>query len=272
MKSNDSDGGKGKGIDHMGNRIIEKAKKGEPSIGTFTQLKSSVVIDALAYTGLDYLVIDMEHAPLGTDEADELIAMTNARGMSPVVRVNTIERSAVLKALDSGAHALIVPNIKTLEEAKQLVEWGKFAPLGERGYCPTRDVAWGAGPQFQGGMTAYMEHCNDNTLIVPQCETRQCVEIVDEIASLEGIDGLFIGPMDLSINLGVPGDFDSPLFRDAVEKTVAACKKAGKLCLGFAGNPALAKQYIENGFDSIAYGLDVMMMQGAYAAAIAEIK
>ena len=82
MKSNDPDGGRGKGINHMGNRIIEKAKKGEPSIGTFTQLKSSVVIDALAYTGLDYLVIDMEHAPLGTDEADELIAILGRRSRS----------------------------------------------------------------------------------------------------------------------------------------------------------------------------------------------
>lgn len=256
----------------MNNRLIQKAKNGEPSIGTFTQLKSSVVIDALAYTGLDYLVIDMEHAPLGTDEADELIAMTASRGMSPVVRVNTIERSAILKALDSGAHALIIPNIKTIEEANNLVEWGKFAPLGERGFCPTRDVAWGAGPQFEDGMIGYMKYSNENTLLVPQCETKECVGIVDEVAAIEGIDGLFIGPMDLSINLGVPGDFDSPVFKEAVKKTVSACKKAGKLCLGFAGNPELAKQYIDNGYDSIAYGLDVMMMQGAYTSALAEIK
>lgn len=255
----------------MTNRIIEKAAKGEPSIGTFTQLKSSVVIDALAFTDLDYFVIDMEHAPLGPDEADELIALTAARGKSPVVRVNTIERSAVLKALDSGAHAIIIPNLKDMEEAHMLVEWGKFAPLGERGYCPTRDVAWGASPQFEG-MIEYMARANKNTLIIPQCETRECVEIVDDVTSLDGIDGLFIGPMDLSINLGVPGDFEAPIFKEALARAVKACNDNGKLCMGFAGTPELAKQYMENGFSSIAYGLDVMMMQSAYNSALAEIK
>ena len=256
----------------MKNRILEKAALGKPSVGTFTQLKSSVVIDALAFTDLDYFVIDMEHAPLGTDEADELIAMTAARGKSPVVRVNAIERSAVLKALDSGAHAIIVPNLKDMEEARQLVEWSKFAPLGERGYCPTRDAAWGAGPQFEGGMKGYMAFANENTLMIPQCETRECVEIVEDIASMEGIGGLFIGPMDLSINLGVPGDFEAPVFKKAVEKTVRACRENGKLCMGFAGNPDLVRSYVESGFSSIAYGLDVMMMKSAYDSALAEIE
>lgn len=256
----------------MNNRLIEKAGEGKTSFGTFCQMKTSVVIDALAFLDLDYYVIDMEHAPLGTDEADELIALTAARGVSPVVRVNTIERSAILKALDSGAHALIIPNLKTIEEAKQIVEWGKFAPLGERGYCPTRDVAWGKGPQFSDGMTGYMKHSNENTLLIPQCETKECVEIVEEVAGLDGIDGLFVGPMDLSINLGVPGDFEDPVFIEAVDRTVKACSDAGKLCLGFAGNPQLARAYIESGFSSIAYGLDVMMMQSAYEAALSEIR
>ena len=229
----------------MKNIILEKAAKGIPSIGTFSHLKSSVMIDALAYTELDYIILDMEHAPLGTNEADELVALAAARGFSPVVRINTIERSAVLKALDSGAHGIIVPNLKTIEEAKQLVEWGKYAPEGERGFCPTRDVAWGAAPQFEGGMVSYMKYCNENTLILPQCETKECVEIVDEVAALPGIGGLFIGPMDLSINLGVPGQFDEPVFKEAVAKTVAACKKHGKLSMGFAGNADLANAYIK---------------------------
>ena len=256
----------------MKNLILEKAANGEPSFGTFTQLKSSVVIDMLACTEFDYFVIDMEHAPLGTDEADELIALTAARGKSPVVRVNAIERSAVLKALDSGAHALIIPNLKSMDEARRLVEWSKFAPLGERGYCPTRDGAWGAGPQFEDGMKGYMAYANENTLIIPQCETKECVEIVEEITALEGIDGLFVGPMDLSINLGVPGDFDAPVFKEAVARTVKACKDNGKMCMGFAGNTDLARTYINNGFSSIAYGLDVSMMFSAYTAAIKELK
>jgi 2-keto-3-deoxy-L-rhamnonate aldolase RhmA len=255
----------------MKNIILEKAAKGIPSIGTFSHLKSSVMIDALAYTELDYIILDMEHAPLGTNEADELVALAAARGFSPVVRINTIERSAVLKALDSGAHGIIVPNLKTIEEAKQLVEWGKYAPEGERGFCPTRDVAWGAAPQFEGGMVSYMKYCNENTLILPQCETKECVEIVDEVAALPGIGGLFIGPMDLSINLGVPGQFDEPVFKEAVAKTVAACKKHGKLSMGFAGNADLANAYIKEGYSSVAYGVDIMMLQGAYAQALKDI-
>lgn len=256
----------------MNNRIIEKAKKGEISIGTFSHLKSSVAVDALAYAGLDFFIIDTEHAPLGTDEADELIALVSARGMSPVVRVKNTDRGCILNALDSGAHALIIPNLKTMEEAKSIVEYGKFAPVGERGFCPTRDVAWGAGPEFADGMVSYMAKANESTLLIPQCETKECVEIVEEVVNLPGIDGMFIGPMDLSINLGVPGDFDAPIFKEAVAKTVKACKDAGKLSLGFAGNPELAESYKAEGYSGIAYGVDVMMLQGAYAEALSKIR
>ncbi|MBQ9179478.1 MAG: hypothetical protein IJ132_01600 [Firmicutes bacterium] len=255
----------------MQNRILEKAQKGEISYGTFSHLKSSVTVDALAYAGLDYFIVDTEHAPVATDEADELIALIAARGMSPVVRVKNTDRGSILNALDSGAHALIIPNLKTLDEAKRIVEYGKFTPVGERGFCPTRDCAWGAGPQFEGGMVEYMKQANENTLLIPQCETKECVEIVEEVINTPGIDGLFIGPMDLSINLGVPGDFDSPIFKDAVAKTVKACKDAGKLSLGFAGSPELAASYKAEGYSSIAYGVDVMMLQSAYTQALAEI-
>ena len=238
-------------------------RKHEPALGTFSQLKSGAFIDALSYTGFDWVVIDMEHASLSTYEMDDLVALTEARGMSPVVRVNAVERSAVLKALDAGAHAIMVPCVKTVDDVKKLVEWGKFKPVGDRGYCPTRDCGFGKASNFLG-MREYMDYCNENTIIMPQCETKDCVENIEEIVAVDGIDAIYIGPLDLSVSLGIPGEYDDPIYIDAVAKVKKACEEAGVLCLIFATSPEQAKEHIAAGYDGIAYGVDIMMLQNLY--------
>ncbi len=253
------------------NRMWEEFKAGEPAIGTFHHLNSVTFLDAVSYTGLDWIVIDQEHSPLGTDEMDKLVALVEARGMSPVVRVNAIERSAILKALDAGAHALMIPCVKTMEQINNIVEWGKFKPLGDRGFCPTRDCGYGMAENFQS-MTDYLEWANENTILMPQCETAECVEIIDEVTATDGIDAIFIGPMDLSISLGVPGQYDSEIFQNAIAKILAACKKNNVMCIIFAASVDQARAYLEAGYDGIAYNVDLMMLQGMFKQVVEDIK
>ncbi|MBR2530786.1 MAG: hypothetical protein IKE35_07165 [Lachnospiraceae bacterium] len=253
------------------NRMWEEYKAGKPAIGTFHHLNSSQFIDAVSYTGLDWIVIDMEHTALATDEMDKLVALAEARGMSPVVRVNSVERSAILKALDAGAHALMVPCIKTMEQIHQIIEWGKFKPLGDRGFCPTRDCGYGMADNYKS-MTEYLEWANENTILMPQCETKECVEIIDEVTATEGIDAIFIGPMDLSVSLGVPGDFTNPIFLDAIAKILAACKKNNVMCTILAGSIEQARAYLEQGYDGIAYNVDLMIVQNAFKDIVNGIK
>lgn len=194
----------------MRNRFFEKYIAGEHSLGTFTHLLSAPAIEALARAGLDYVIIDMEHSPIGAEHAAELVGVASGAGLAPFVRVDELSRSPILKMLDVGAAGLIVPQLETVEQARQLVGWAKFAPVGNRGYCPSRDGGWGLDENYAGGMSGYMDWANRNTMLIPQCETAGCLEHIEEIVAIEGVDGIFIGPFDLSIALGIPGRFDEP--------------------------------------------------------------
>lgn len=192
----------------MENRLADKKAQGIPSYGTFTQLKSAAAIENIACAPFDFVVIDTEHQTFGTDLMASAVASAQGAGLTPLVRICEISRHAVLHPLDAGAAGLIVPAVKTAEEVRQLVTYAKFAPLGNRGYQPTRDCRWGSSPSFTP--VSYMEEANRKTLLIPQCETRECLEHIEEIASIDGVDGIFIGPLDLSIALGCPLQLDAP--------------------------------------------------------------
>ena len=206
----------------MENRLSDKKAQGIPSYGTFTQLKSAAAIENIACAPFDFVVIDTEHQAIGNDLMASAVASAQGAGLTPLVRICEISRRAVLHALDAGAAGLIVPAVKTAEEVRQLVAYAKFAPLGNRGYQPTRDCRWGSSSSFSP--VSYMEEANRKTLLIPQCETRECLEHIEEIASIDGVDGIFIGPLDLSIALGCPLQLDSPVMAHAIERILKACR------------------------------------------------
>lgn len=245
----------------MKNAILEKFRRGEPSLGIISHLLSAPAIEVLAYTGMDYVLIDLEHSPIGAEHAAQLVGVAQGAGLAPLVRVDGIERSPILKMLDAGAAGLVVPQLETVEQARKLVSYAKFPPLGNRGYCPTRDGGWGSGSCYERGMDGYMAEANASTLLIPQCETAGCLEHIEEIAAVEGVDGIFIGPFDLSIALGIPGKFSDPLLTEGIERVRRACAAAGKLCIMYAGSGEAAKRYFDQGFPSVAAGLDIEVLK-----------
>lgn len=245
----------------MKNAILEKFRRGEPSLGIISHLLSAPAIEVLAYTGMDYVLIDLEHSPIGAEHAARLVGVAQGAGLAPLVRVDGIERSPILKMLDAGAAGLVVPQLETVEQARKLVGYAKFPPLGNRGYCPTRDGGWGSGSCYERGMDGYMAEANASTLLIPQCETAGCLEHIEEIAAVEGVDGIFIGPFDLSIALGIPGQFGDPLLTEGIERVRRACAAAGKLCIMYAGSGEAAKRYFDQGFPSVAAGLDIEVLK-----------
>ena len=251
----------------MRNLVLEKFRAGEKSLGTFTHLLSAPAIESLAYTGLDYVIIDLEHSVIAAEHAAELVGVASGAGIAPLVRVDAIERSPVLKMLDAGAAGLIVPGLETVGEARSLVEYAKFAPLGKRGYCPTRDGGWGMAESYAQGMEGYMAEANRDTLLIPQCETSGCLEHIEEICALDGIDGIFIGPYDLSIALGIPGRFSDERHINAVGHVLEVCRRHGKLAVMFCGDTAAARGYLAQGFDSVTLSLDVAVLAEAFGSA-----
>lgn len=237
------------------NRFTELLKEGRQPLGMFIESCSPYVVEATGQTGLDYIILDNEHSPIDAETSAELIRAAELAGLTPFCRVREISRSSVLKLLDVGAQGLIVPNVKTAEEVKNLVKWAKYAPIGERGFCPSRKD--GFGWRLKLSVAETMAHFNREVLLIPQCETAEALAQIEEIAALPGVDGIFIGPFDLSISMGMAGDFENPVFQEALERIVTATHRAGKFTILFAGTGQKAREAYALGNDSVAYSLDL---------------
>lgn len=241
----------------MENSLKRKLQNGEKPLGTFFASGSPTMMECLGRTGLDFVVIDNEHAPMEAETTTELIRAAELAGLCPLARVREISRPAILKLLDVGAKGLIVPNVQSVEDVKTLVSYAKYHPLGERGFCPTRKDGWGF--DLLGSIPEVMEAINQDTLLIPQCETVGALETIEEILALDGVDGIFVGPFDLSISMGIPGQFSSERFQSALTRILRACHEAGKFCLFFGGTKEAVRQGFARGFDGMAYGIDTML-------------
>ena len=254
------------------NRIREKFLNHELSVGTFTQLTSTVAVEALGRTGLDYVLIDTEHSAVGIEFLSSAITAADAAGIVPLVRINDIARSKVLQPLDYGAQGLIVPAVETVEQVRRLVEYAKFPPVGNRGFCPTRDGGYGYDEVTMQGTDVYFAHANQETLLIPQCETVGCLDHIEEITAMDGVDGIFVGPFDLSIALGRPMAFDCDEMRAALDRILNACHKNNKMAFIFCGDAQAAKARAAQGFDSVTAGLDIMALVDSYRAMVQDIR
>ena len=254
------------------NRIREKFLNHELSVGTFTQLTSTVAVEALGRTGLDYVLIDTEHSAVGIEFLSSAITAADAAGIVPLVRINDIARSKVHQPLDYGAQGLIVPAVETVEQVRRLVEYAKFPPVGNRGFCPTRDGGYGYDEVSMQGTDVYFAHANQETLLIPQCETVGCLEHIEEITAMDGVDGIFVGPFDLSIALGRPMAFDCDEMRAALDRILNACHKNNKMAFIFCGDAQAAKARAAQGFDSVTAGLDIMALVDSYRAMVQDIR
>ena len=256
----------------MSNKVKEKIMNGEKPLGTFLNLESAAVMECIGNTGVDYAIIDMEHSALDKSACTDLVRAAELSGTVPFVCIADVAHGDIQKAVDAGALGIIAPCLRTVEEVKQLVAYAKFAPIGQRGFGPVRSDLWGAGPSAEIGVGPYMEYCNERVLVLPQCETKECLENIEDIMRLEGVDGIFVGPFDLSISLGVPAQFDAPVFTAAIERILKACKDAGKFAFVFGVNPEACKHRLAQGFDSVACGGDASMLAQAFSRMVAELK
>lgn len=256
----------------MENLAKSKLKDGKNILGTFFSMGNPSAMECLGYTGMDFVIIDTEHGPFDTESAMALVRAAESVGLSPFMRIADVSHKEIQRAVDMGVQGLIVPCLRSLEDMKKLVELAKFAPVGNRGFIKGRGSGFGYQDWASGSVADYMAASNDRLLVLPQCETRECYEQIEEVLSIEGIDGIFIGPFDLSISLGKPGDFDDPRFKSAVARILEACKKAGKYSLIFSTAIDQARAYLEQGFDGVAHSIDFTVFTEAYKAAMADIR
>lgn len=254
----------------LGNKFLDKVKSGGNPIGTLSSMESSVALECLGYTGVDFVMLDTEHGPLSEESISGYMTACRASGISTMVRVREISRSPILKVLDSGADGVIVPGVENIDQVRQLVGFAKFHPQGKRGFCPTRDGGWGFS-ESSSSIDSYMEYANRETLLIPQCETRGCLESIEEIAAIDGVDGILIGPYDLSIDMGKPGQFEDDEVKEGIDRILRACKASGKISIIFSGDALSAKKYLAAGFDSVVVGIDTSVYIKAYKDIVSQL-
>jgi 2-keto-3-deoxy-L-rhamnonate aldolase RhmA len=206
------------------NLTREKLAKGGAVFGCGLQVyPSAEIARTFAAAGFDYVFIDMEHGTFNLETAHDMIRAALDTGITPIVRVGELAYSLVARLLDGGAQGIILPRVEDPRMLEEALAWMRFPPLGKRGY--------GVNPTMIGyearTFPEIIGHQNSNTLAVVQFETVTAMERADELLSVAGMDIAMVGPADLSISLGIPGQFDNPLLIATVERLIAQCVAHG---------------------------------------------
>lgn len=239
--------------------IRKKALAGEMLTGTFLNLGSAVSAEIAAKSGFDWVLIDMEH---GAGDQESCVHQLQAAGngtAAPLVRIAWNEPPRFKRVLDAGAVGVMVPYVNTADEARRAVAAMRFPPQGSRGVArSTRATGFGQ------NVEAYLAQANEELLTILQIETEEAVNNAAAIAAVDGADVLFVGPADLSSNMGVSMKFDHPRFREAIARTVAACRSARKAPGILLGSAAQLPQAVEDGFTFIGVGTEATMMTAEF--------
>jgi len=206
------------------NTVKRALKEGKAQFGCNTSmLRSPEVPRILAAAGLHWSYLDSEHGGFDLETLQDLIRAANEAGLCPIVRVADLQYPLVARALDCGAQGVLFPRVESPELLEKAISWTRFPPEGVRGY--------GLQPTHVGyeavGMPDIIAHSNANTMVALQIETKTAIERIDELLSVPKIDAVMIGPADLSISLGVAGQFEHPTLVAAIEKIRDACIRHG---------------------------------------------
>lgn len=236
------------------NPLKQQFKEGKPALGGWVSMEGTLKTEAFAKGGFDWMTIDLQHGALTLESARPLIPVIEAAGVTPIVRVPWNEPSIIMRALDAGAYGIIVPLVNSPEEAQAAVSAMRYPPDGIRSSGP-----WRAGMY---GITDYQSWANDEVILMVMIETRQAAERVDEILSVPGIDGVYVGPSDLSLSYGLkpaPEQTDAA-FNAAIDDVLAACARHN-VVPGIAGNAQVAVRRQAQGFRFLEVSRDSAVLQ-----------
>ena len=240
-------------------RVKAQLARGEPSFGSWIMIGNLAVAEILAGVGFDWIAVDMEHTAIDYRILQELLCGIERCGAAGFVRIEDNNPVAVKRVLDCGARGIIVPQVNSREQAERAVAAAKYPPAGMRG------VALGRASEYGASFQEYFESFNDQVVVMAQIEHVRAVENIEAIVSVEGLDGVFLGPYDLSCSMGVPAQLDHPRMaaaRDAVKKAV---QKGGKALGIHETRPeaGAVQRLLEEGFRFIGCSLDTVFLRTA---------
>lgn len=246
----------------MLNSALKNWREGTPSLGVWVNLPDIHLAETLARSGADWMCFDLQHGLMDYSDLLTLLPATGSRSVTPLVRVAANTPDQIGKVLDSGAEGVIIPMVNTADEARRAASACYYPPLGQRSCGPMR-------PAMLHGME-YLAQANAQVACIPMIETEEGLNNVEAIAAVDGVDGLFIGPVDLCYGLGLaPGDFGNNRFKEAVQTIVDACR-ARDLAVGIFGyTPDMARESLASGFNFASAGTDISFFRAGMSQALA---
>lgn len=246
-----------------------KLKNGGLVIGTMiSEIRNPNLVYMLAQCGFDFFIIDNEHGAYSPETISNMIAAARGAGISVVVRIPEIRREAIMKPLDSGAAGLLVPMVNTADQAKEIMRYAKYPPMGERGVALSRAHSSYGRPNA----TEYLNQANQTTFIAVQAESPQAIENLESIASTPGVDAIFVGPADLSVGMGIPGQITHPKEVEAIETVLAICQKHAVVPGIHMSKRETLKDWIRRGMRFVTYSSDVDLLARAAQESLAHLR
>lgn len=245
------------------NEALAKWRAGQPTLGAWLSLSNAYTAEALAHAGFDWVCVDLQHGLLDYGDLRSMLPAISTSSATPIVRVSDNNPAEIAKVLDAGAMGVIVPLVNNRAEAEAAVAACRYPPLGSRSFGPLRAALYG-GP-------GYAQEANDQLACIVMIETREGLDNLEAIVATPGLGGVYIGPSDLALALGLPpkGDTDDPTHLAAVDRILKSCKAAGVPVGIHTSGLAYAKRRLAAGFEFVTLGSDVGFMMQAAAADLA---
>jgi 2-dehydro-3-deoxyglucarate aldolase/4-hydroxy-2-oxoheptanedioate aldolase len=238
------------------NPVKAALRAGKTPVGVgLTIAANPLVARVLATAGYDWLFIDIEHSMIPCDTLIAVVQMARASGLGSVVRTQDTEYHLIANVLDTGADAVMVPRVETAEQAARAVSYARFPPDGVRGCGTSAVLGYG-----HSDWPVQIPWLNEQTMVIVQVESMRSVENLPEIIEVPGVDAVFVGRFDLSIDLGVPGDIGHPKTVEAMERITDTCVAAGKPVGTILGSPEALQPWWERGMRLLVCSADISML------------
>ncbi|CAN5444467.1 aldolase/citrate lyase family protein [soil metagenome] len=242
------------------NDLRQTLKRGELVTGTMVrEMRTPAVMQIMAGAGFDFVLLDLEHSVFGMETTADLIRQARAVGLCTIVRVPEIQKHWISRILDAGADGLMIPYVETVEEARRIIDFAKYPPMGRRGL----GTQIGHTDYLAGESDSLIETKNRETIIVCQIETPLGVKNIDEITSVAGVDYVIIGPNDLALTMGLAGQITSDAVFAQIQRVIDVCKSKNMPAGIHVGNQKLIERCMQAGMRLIAYSTDVGLLAAA---------
>lgn len=236
--------------------LKQSLRSGKPTVGTWLTLSDPAALDVLFQQPFEWFVADLEHSPLGLEAIDRLCQLARAHGKALLVRLGALDPLLIQKCLDLGAQGIILARVEDAATARRAIEAMRYPPHGSRGAGLSR--AQGYGESFD----EYFSGHGEEVVFAPQIETRAGLDQLEEILAVPGVDAVFSGPYDLSCSLGVPGQFASPIYRQALERLERSARERDLPLAYHLVHPRAdaLQELADRGYRMIALGADFLFL------------